>query len=454
MTVCKYLHDKNLDKECPRGKLEYFCVKRIKNYRTHSVTTSNISARWETAVNIGQLLRYVEQLDRLDFYTDILPIIEELNGEEYQNVRNECSRLMKEKRIKLKNQNKFFKKLRYFHATNKLEHMKDNNNLYSFDQRPELNDSVDVHYNHQNISIEDIPIEDIPIHEYQPIVHQPNEIDFNRLPQHVLCSECFKPENLQRCSGTCNRFFHMECSAKRRTNANRHHFGTDQYCGQCDARRATRANHGNQWHNNCVKCQGNRNELMNCVSCKDSYHASPECIPVGAQLLTRTQLLCPTCNDSLPFSLGMCGICHNKNATVTCKSCPFQSHYKKCLKLDVKPRSYTCEGCRTPLKYDDIVYSRIKTNQARNKQLWPMIVVRMESIPDNMKLDRFMNCGLFCVRFFGTNIYEWRHRSQLIKFNQIDHTKFGEDFKGKIEGVNIEFDDAIRLAQNHQNNQR
>lgn len=142
-----------------------------------------------------------------------------------------------------------------------------------------------------------------------------------------VCYVCGQPDNLTICP--CGQPFHKKkpCSKSRRQtiNSRRTIVSRDDSCDQCNE-------NSNQNRNTaCTGCMQEVNEnvqYLQCIKCPRIFHKSRECVPVGASILSRTQLICGVHNTS-KTKTGFCVICFQSCRRNQCTHCGNVFH-KRC----------------------------------------------------------------------------------------------------------------------------
>lgn len=142
-----------------------------------------------------------------------------------------------------------------------------------------------------------------------------------------VCYVCGQPDNLTICP--CGQPFHKKkpCSKSRRQtiNSRRTIVSRDDSCDQCNE-------NSNQNRNTaCTGCMQEVNEnvqYMQCIKCPSIFHKSRECVPFGASVLSRTQLICGAHKKS-KTKTGFCAICFQSCRRNQCTHCGNVFH-KRC----------------------------------------------------------------------------------------------------------------------------
>lgn len=287
--------------------------------------------------------------------------------------------------------------------------------------------------------------------------------DSNDIPIEIpnvqeVCHHCFKPNNLLVCPGSCGKKFHRECLdaiPSREINwrvchensdipkvpikfgrSQRLTIGNIRVCYAC-----TETNHGNTINvtssNKCFGCEKtiDRNEMhINCIKCSKSFHSNTACLPAGALLLSRTQLICGDHNKKKPINgTGFCTVCQKKpqlRNRIQCTECAHIYH-KNCNRNRTK-----CPNCLTGQRVK-LVCAYIK------RKWWPAIVIPKSHMPSQTpEASKAFGPGIVSLFVLGKNEYQQFHSSSVFPFPRIVNVRncFWKDEIGQL-------DEAIEMAK-------
>lgn len=210
-----------------------------------------------------------------------------------------------------------------------------------------------------------------------------------------ICERCFNADD----SIDCHNHVCINCRNQRQTRSSRRH--------QNESVRIDENN--NNAPPTCDRCKNSSHdiELMACVHCDKSYHATSACMPVGALLLSKTHLVCPKHNkvDKIKRkSIQIpCSICFGNRwkkvdkIPKQCIDCPNKFH-EKC--HPNRGDSMKCPECiNDRLSKNPVMLSTIKTNQ-----FWPIVIVAEQQIPLKLK-PKPLKPGLAYAFCIGQNVY-------------------------------------------------
>lgn len=155
-----------------------------------------------------------------------------------------------------------------------------------------------------------------------------------------VCEICLDGNGkIYKCSDSCHRSHHEACIAK-------------TPCQNC----------GEPQRQNCFTCNNNgcipKKKRMHCIHCSAIYHFDSKCIPAGATILSRSQLICPRHHsEKTKVSFNQCSICAHGKQLLSCLSCPAVFH-SKCIGDPVDTKSIVCARCRLGVLpvYGEIVW--------------------------------------------------------------------------------------------------
>lgn len=275
-----------------------------------------------------------------------------------------------------------------------------------------------------------------------------------------VCHHCFKPNNLHVCPGSCGKPFHRECldaipSKEKEINWRVCHKNSDipkipikqgrsqrltidniRVCYAC-----TGTNHGNAIHvtspNKCFGCENtiDRNEMhINCIRCSKSFHSNTACLPAGALLLSRTQLICGDHNKINPINgAGFCTVCQKKpqlKNRIQCTECAHIFH-KNCNRNRTK-----CPNCSAGQR-SNIVCAYIK------RKWWPAMVIPKSHMPSSTpEASKAFGPGIVSLFVLGKNEYRQFHSCSVFPFPRIETVR-NCFWKDEID----QLDEAIELAE-------
>lgn len=266
-----------------------------------------------------------------------------------------------------------------------------------------------------------------------------------------VCDHCCKPGSLFRCAGSCEKTFHRDCIGKRNPNLDRidwkqieqqtkkQHSSIDHTTRKCMQCKALNNNPVDMNNNTpgCMTCTLPLNlDSVKCIECPAVFHLDSACIPAGAFLLSKSQLICGIHSELKRQTTSMCSVCFKGQRTnhllAKCTKCANQFHYK-CNRTD------KCQQCLTNNRCSDIVYAYTNT------KMWcPAIVVRDDQVPDQQKTNQQNNMtkmGTVFIFNIEKTEYERVYVKNLLRF-PIDAR-----IEKKIRKKNItEFNDAVEIA--------
>ncbi|XP_031641024.1 uncharacterized protein LOC116352512 [Contarinia nasturtii] len=261
-----------------------------------------------------------------------------------------------------------------------------------------------------------------------------------------VCDHCLEPGELLLCGGSCEKTFHRKCMKKHERNIDwtrieqqtktNHHSsiknGTaTQVCRSPQCRLLN--NNPVDMNNNCTNlttCDTPfREDRIECVECQAVYNSTN--IPIGALLLSKSQLVCGTHRKIIEKKMSVCTFCLKWSRNlVKCTKCANAFH-KNC-----NGDKSECQQCATSNRYGDIVYTYT------SNKWWPAIIIRDEQLTKKQRKITITkrDWGTTMVFVIGKNIYKQVHVKNLLRFS------INKIIRDETLATNEKLNNAVQIA--------